>query len=616
MTTSLNAKLLPKFLFFLALSFCVLQLNAQNGLDFDGLDDQVNANPTGIVGTSNRTVEAWIKTSFNGSQRVIVDMGTMPVGTRFTFNVLNGLLRIEIGGGGINSTVTVSDGNWHHVAATFDNAATTKYQLYVDGSPAGSGNIAQAINTAAGTNFYIGTRNDLVNRFLGLIDEVRIWNYARTQAQISADMNASYCSPQPGLVAYYKMNQGIAGGNNAGLTNVIDNSGSGNNGTLVGFALSGATSNWVIGSAVLPGVGSSSAFTVSSCGSYTSPSGNYVWNTNGTYNDTIPNAGGCDSVMSITVNILQAATNSFADGACYAYTSPSGNHTWTTSGTYQDTLFGAAANGCDSILTIQVSVYTSTSGIISLNACDSLLSPSGNHVWNSTGQYQDTLMNVNGCDSFLTVFLTVNFSTNDTLYVDGCDNFFWSLTGQTYMTSGNYVGILTNAAGCDSILTLSLGLSSSPTITIAQVGNSLVATSSTSQLQWVECNIGGMPIPGEVFTTFTPPISGNYACVATNNFCNVISNCLQFTFVGIENGEFDTFEVYPNPSTGRFTLSFGEFEENVAQVAVMNLQGKRVFSTELRSNSVVLDLEELAKGCYFIRLENGSQVQVARLVIQ
>ena len=609
--------------YFFALLFSALLLFGtneavgQNGLHFDGVNDYVSANSLGSLGNSPRTVEAWIRTSVSGTQRVIVDMGLMPLGQRFTLNVLNGLLRIEIGGGGVNSTSSVADGNWHHVAATYNPAAVNRYALFIDGVPAGSGNISQTINTTAGTNLLIGTRNDQVNRFLGEIDEVRVWNYNRTPAQILADMNASYCSPQPGLLAYYKMNQGTAGGNNAGLTSVIDNSGNMNNGTLNGFALNGATSNWVIGSNVLQGAGSNSAFAVSSCGSYTSPSGNFVWSTNGTYNDTIPNAGGCDSAMSITVTILQAATQTISEGNCYSYTSPSGNHVWTMSGTYQDTLAGMAANGCDSILTIQLSIYNNSSSIISVDACDSLISPSGNHVWDSTGMYMDTLMNVNGCDSFLTVFLTVNQSSSITYAIDGCDSYFWPLSGQTYTTSTTDTVVLTSSTGCDSTVIMSLGLNATPSISIAQSGNSLVATFNPpfSTLQWLDCNNGMAPVPGATSSTFSPPSSGSYACVAEVGFCPATSACLQFTVVGIDEARSFPLEVYPNPSKGRFVLNIGEMEEGIATVVIYNLVGKRILETEMKAESAVFDLKGRGPGTYFVHVRNGSQVQVAKVIV-
>jgi hypothetical protein len=61
-----------------------------------------------------------------------------------------------------------------------------------------------------------------------------------------------------------------------------------------------------------------------------------------------------------------------------------------------------------------------------------------------------------GCLGTDTVFVTVNESTSNTISVTGLDSY--SLNGETYTSSGTYTQILTNAAGCDSILTINLTL--------------------------------------------------------------------------------------------------------------------------------------------------------------
>src|SRR5204863_4469898 len=81
----------------------------------------------------------------------------------------------------------------------------------------------------------------------GKIDEARVWAIALSQATIAANMNQQLCGGELGLRAYYQFNQGVDGGNNAGVTTLPDVSGNGNNGTLGNMALTGPTSNWVQG---------------------------------------------------------------------------------------------------------------------------------------------------------------------------------------------------------------------------------------------------------------------------------------------------------------------------------------------------------------------------------
>src|SRR5690606_1385879 len=71
-----------------------------------------------------------------------------------------------------------------------------------------------------------------------------VWSTVRTQQQLRVEMTGT-CWDTTGLIASYDFNQGVAGGDNSGVTNLPDVSGGGFNGTLLGFALNGATSNWL-----------------------------------------------------------------------------------------------------------------------------------------------------------------------------------------------------------------------------------------------------------------------------------------------------------------------------------------------------------------------------------
>lgn len=233
---------------------CSSNIFAQNALDFDGVNDFVNTSYSGISGSSPRTVEAWIKTTANadpnagGSQKTILDWGTFATGRRFTFNILwNNAIRLEAQGNGLSGSISVNDGNWHHVAAVYDPNATNKVSLYVDGVLDVAGNLTVSVNTGSTLPVRIGRRIDENNSFVGSIDEVRIWNVAKTQTQIEASMDQEFCGPQTNLMAYYKCNEGIANSSNTSISTIADSSGNNYTGTLGNFALSGTTSNFVTG---------------------------------------------------------------------------------------------------------------------------------------------------------------------------------------------------------------------------------------------------------------------------------------------------------------------------------------------------------------------------------
>ncbi|OQP60247.1 LamG domain-containing protein [Niastella populi] len=212
---------------------------AGNALHFDEGNDRVIA-PLPTTATSNVTMEAWVyHQGGTGTDHLIMVNGVMGSnGYALFLNTSHKLIVLFNGVNTWNTGIGLSTGQWTHLALVI---GTTGFTLYKNGvnvySNTGTPNTPSA-------NFILGF-NTVANGqpFGGMIDEVRIWNTARTQTEIQNNMNSEIAPSTSGLALYYTFNQGIAAGNNTGLTALIDQSGNGNNGTLTNFALSGSTSN-------------------------------------------------------------------------------------------------------------------------------------------------------------------------------------------------------------------------------------------------------------------------------------------------------------------------------------------------------------------------------------
>ena len=197
--------------------------------------------------TSAITLEAWVYATSTSGIQDVVSKSSNSINTGYIFprtddGWAHTVFYLNIGGWHTLSAVFPSMNAWHHLAATYDGATM---KVYVDGvlsaSQAQTGTIATNTNVLA-----LGDQTGYSEYFGGSVDEVRVWNIARTQAQIQAGMNSELNpATQTGLVSYYTFDQGIAAGNNTGLTTVIDQSGN-NNGTLVNFTLSGSSNNFVV----------------------------------------------------------------------------------------------------------------------------------------------------------------------------------------------------------------------------------------------------------------------------------------------------------------------------------------------------------------------------------
>jgi hypothetical protein len=213
-------------------------------LNFDGINDMVSIGSI-IPNASSYTKEAWIYSTDNTGARNIFSSLSNP------FWIFSGNLAA-----GNNGTITaVQDAaafplnTWTHVAVTYD-AATTTMKLYKNGVVVSTNVSTPAYVGQAG---FIGSHEGTASFFKGNIDEVRIWNVARSAAQISVNINCPLIGNETGLLAYYRFDQGFPAGSNAIVTTLTDATTNNNNGTLSGFALSGGTSNWVITSPVVTG---------------------------------------------------------------------------------------------------------------------------------------------------------------------------------------------------------------------------------------------------------------------------------------------------------------------------------------------------------------------------
>jgi hypothetical protein len=114
----------------------------------------------------------------------------------------------------------------------------------------------------------------------------------------------------------------------------------------------------------------------------------------------------CDSIITVDLTVHNSTFATIAETACDSYTSPSGMYTWTSSGTYTDIIPNVAE--CDSVITVDLTINYSSAVSLTETACFSFISPSGNYTWTSSGSYTDTIPTLMGCDSILTINLTIN----------------------------------------------------------------------------------------------------------------------------------------------------------------------------------------------------------------
>lgn len=285
------------------------------GMHFDGVDDQVNigTNVTPLAG-ADFTLEAWVKTTAINQGIITLDVfGTgWIIGEKcFYIDNLGKPAFVGHSNAFIFGSTVVNDGNWHHVAVTW-NQGTFTGKMYVDGNDCSAGGGYTGNNGDVGT-YWIGRPNfaESTNFFSGSMDEVRIWNVTRTQLQIQGAMNCDV--PQnANLKGYYRFDEGTPAGNNTVQTKTLDYSGNALCGGLEGFALTGATSNFVTGainscnaiSLTIPAaMGGSGAICLGNTSLLTNATPGGVWSSSNTSVATVSSSGLVTSLATGTTTI-------------------------------------------------------------------------------------------------------------------------------------------------------------------------------------------------------------------------------------------------------------------------------------------------------------------------
>lgn len=188
--------------------------------------------------------------------------------------------------------------------------------------------------------------------------------------------------------------------------------------------------------------------TIVACDSYTL--NGLIYSSSIVITDTILASNGCDSVVTLHLTINNPAHNSTTETACDTYT---WNGTaYTTSGNYNYTQLDN--NGCTQVDTLHLTINTPTHTATAETTCDS-------YTWNgtaytATGDYTFSHLDNNGCTQVDTLHLTINTPVVTEVYDTACDSYTWH--GNTYTASGDYQRTRTSAlpGGCDTTITLHL----------------------------------------------------------------------------------------------------------------------------------------------------------------
>jgi hypothetical protein len=268
--------------------------------------------------------------------------------------------------------------------------------------------------------------------------------------------------------------------------------------------------------------------------------------------------------------------------------------------------------GCDSTVTLDLTVNVSSASTDVITSCDSILWINGSYYSASNNSATHILPNSVGCDSVITLDLTINSSSNSVDVINSCGSYTW-IDGIAYTSDNSSATFgLFNTDGCDSIITLNLTIDPLPDNSVTQVAALLTADENGATYQWLDCDNGNSTIPGEVNQSYTPTLTGNYSVIVTLNGCSDTSACYLVDYSGIAELNDQILIVYPNPSNdGCFTIANSGI---ISSIKIIDILG-RIMNIETDFSEGTINASRLKPGKYFIHIEMNEKDFIQEVVI-
>src|SRR5437762_1287662 len=229
------------------------------------------------------------------------------------------------------------------------------------------------------------------------------------------------------------------------------------------------------------------------CISYTWPANGVTYDASGNYNNITTNAQGCKDTVTLQLTINNGAHSFLTQAACISYTWPVNNQTYTTIGNYDN--ITTNAQGCKDTVTLQLTINNGVHSFVTQAACISYTLPVNNQTYIASGNYDNITTNAQGCKDTVTLQLTINNGVHSFVTQSACISYTSPVNNQTYSTPCNYDNITTNAQGCKDTVTLQL--------TINNGAHTFVTQAACISYTW--------PVNNQTYTN-----SGNYDNITTN----------------------------------------------------------------------------------------------------
>ena len=280
----------------------------------------------------------------------------------------------------------------------------------------------------------------------------------------------------------------------------------------------------------------------------------------------------------------------------YTWTLPSG---WTGSSTTNSINATSGANGGTITVTANNACGNSTQQTVNVTTTGAPAQPStitgnGTICANANGTYSVT--NDPAATSYtwaLPSGWTGSSTTNSINATSGANG------GTITVTANNTCG-----ASAQQLLTVSTTVIDN---TVSLSGSTLTANQSGAVYQWINCTAGNVPVSGATSQSFTPASNGTYAVEIMHNGCSELSSCIAVSSVGVESVAMNSFDVYPNPGNGLYTIS-SKYALEPSQVKIYTASGQLINASAIVSQDkqLLIDISNQPEGIYIVSFSTPS----------
>lgn len=257
-------------------------------------------------------------------------------------------------------------------------------------------------------------------------------------------------------------------------------------------------------------------------------------------------------------------------------------------------------------------VDMNTSSTIFETSCDSYISPSQKYTWTTSGTYMDTIPNAVDYDSVITINLTVNNSTYSDFADTACNSYI-SPSGKLWENTNIYLDTIPNANDCDSIITVNLTIVSIDS-SVTQSDSNLTANEPDANYQWIVCNSGNL-INDATDQSYTPFVSGLYSVRITKNGCTITSSCYSFIISNIARDNIEKLvTIFPNPANEILMLDLGRLYLHIT-IEVKDILGRSIKTNNFNSKEIIyLDTKDFQDGIYLVYVKADNEEAILKFI--